>query len=102
MQQVHQHIQATLKDIYRKAIDADANLTALQQQNKGNFNAIFNADSGFKANSKRFLPYVEELTTEFETLQALNDDALKQRLPSFIAQLELILTTLVQFHSAKR
>lgn len=97
MQNVHQHIQATLKDIYRKAIDADAQLDKLNQQNQGKFQAIFKKDEGFSTQAKRFLPYVEELSDDFTALQALSDEALQQALPAFIVKLNVMLKTLATF-----
>jgi hypothetical protein len=97
MQQVHQHIQTTLQDIYRKAVDADANLDALKKQQQGNFQSIFAKGSGFSTEAKRFLPYVEELSLEWNTLKDESEESLKASLPNFIAKLELILKTLIAF-----
>lgn len=102
MQQLHQHIQATLKDVYRKAIDADANLDALGKQNQGKFQSIFKPNEGFTTSAKRFLPYVEELSEEFAQLQNLSEEELKQALPNFVTKLELILRTLANFNFAKK
>lgn len=101
MQQIHQHIQATLKDIYRKALDADKTLDALQQANQGKFVSVFAQDAGFATRAKRFLPYVEELSTQFQELQAASEEQQKNLLPDFVSKLELILKTLATFKSAK-
>jgi primosomal protein N'' len=100
MQNVHQHIQATLKDIYRKAIDADAQLDTLNKQDKGKFQAIFRKDQGFSTHAKRFLPYVEELSEDFAALQALSDEQFQHALPDFVAKLNVMLKTLTTFSAS--
>ena len=97
MQHINQHIQTTLQDIYRKAIDADAKLDMLQQQQQGKFNAIFDQDAGFTTSSKRFIPYVNELSESWNAIKDLDEAALKQALPKLVSQLEVVLRTLASF-----
>ena len=86
--------------IYRKAIDADQSLTKIQQSGQGNFNNVFNPDAGFKVNSKRFMPYVEELAGNIVILQHADQQGLQSKLPKVVKKMELLLTTLAQFKTA--
>lgn len=86
-----------LRVIYRKAVDADAALNALQAKGKGKFKTIFEAESGFKTNSKRFGPYVEELAEEVSCLSTIDEEQLGEALPPLVKKIELILSTLQQF-----
>lgn len=100
MDALHQQLQDNLQLIYRKAIDADAAINALQQQGKGKFATIFTAGSGFTTEAKRFAPYVEELAGNIEALKALETEALTQRLPIVVKQIELMFTTLNDFKAS--
>lgn len=97
MQEINQHIQTTLQDIYRKALDADKKLDDLQRQQQGKFAAIFDEQSGFDVKAKRFIPYVEELSQNWQTLSALPEDTLKSQLPEFVNKLQIMLKTLANF-----
>ena len=77
MDSVHQQLQETLQTLYRKAVDADARLDQLQQQQKGKFAAIFAEDSGFTTRAKRFSPYVEEIAQDWQALKTLPEDEAK-------------------------
>jgi len=99
MQAIQDQIKATLQDIYRKAVDADAKLDSLQSQQQGKFKAIFEEQAGFTTSAKRFLPYVEELTADFEALSTLDEAGFKSRLPSLVNKMEVMLRTLATFKS---
>ena len=49
-----------LKELYRKALDADALLDNLQQQGHGKHQRIFADNTLFQASSNRFMPYLAE------------------------------------------
>lgn len=97
MDSVHQQLQETLQTLYRKAVDADARLDQLQQQQKGKFAAIFAEDSGFTTRAKRFSPYVEEIAQDWQALKTLPEDEAKAALVPLVKKIELALTTLGQF-----
>ena len=90
-------LNENLRVIYRKAVDADAALNALQAKGKGKFNTIFEANSGFKTSSKRFGPYVEELAEEVSNLSQSDEATLTESLPPLVKKIELMLNTLQQF-----
>lgn len=86
-----------LRIIYRKSVDADAALDALQAKGKGKFDSIFADGSGFTSRNKRFGPYVEELAGEVSSLVDADQEILNQTLPDLVQKIELMLTTLEQF-----
>ncbi len=85
--------------IYRKAIDADASLAKIQQSGQGKFNHVFSDEAGFEVQSKRFMPYVEELAKDIANLQSADMAKLEEELPSIVKKMELLLATLAQFKS---
>lgn len=94
--QVIQQLKENLQAAYRQAIDADVKLDELQKAGMGKFSAIFNADQGFKQQSSRFLPYVQELANELETLQGsthIPPEALEQH----VIKLGVLMQTLQAF-----
>ena len=97
MLQVFQKLAENMQLIYRKAIDADAALDALQKNGKGKFETVFSEEHGFTVSSKRFLPYVEELALEIAKLSEANEEAAKAALPAVVKKMELLLSTLGQF-----
>ncbi|QJR80371.1 hypothetical protein CA267_006075 [Alteromonas pelagimontana] len=99
MQAIHAQLQETIQTLYRKAIDADEALDRLQQAQQGKFKTIFTKDSGFRTESKRFSPYVQEIVSDWEDLKTLDDDNAKVALPELVKKLEQILTTLHQFQA---
>ncbi|MCW8090540.1 hypothetical protein [Alteromonas sp. ASW11-130] len=102
MQNISLALQETLQVLYRKAIDADTALDALQKEQKGKFQAIFPQQSGFSSQAKRFGPYVEEVATEWNALQDKDEDTIKQQLPALVQKIEQLLTTIGQFQASLR
>jgi cytochrome c556 len=93
---VIQQLKENLQTAYRQAIDADVKLDELQKAGHGKFSTIFSTDQGFKAQSARFLPYVQELADELETLQ----DKIhieQQALEEHVIKLGVLLQTLQAF-----
>ncbi|GLR72638.1 hypothetical protein [Agaribacter marinus] len=97
MNKLLEALHTNLEQTYRKAVDADNSLNALQQDGKGKFSTIFGDDSPFTTRSKRFIGYVQELAEDIQALKALDEDALKAQLPTVVKKLELLLATLSQF-----
>ena len=73
MNSVISELNNNLKVLYRQAIDADSKLDSLQQQGKGNFSTLFNKDSGFAIEAKRFKPYVLEVASDVENLSTQDE-----------------------------
>jgi hypothetical protein len=97
MNKIIEALNENLRVIYRKSVDADAALNTLSAKGKGKFNTIFAEGSGFKARSKRFAPYVEELAGEVAPLVDAEPETLNMALPEIVQKIELLLTTLQQF-----
>ncbi len=102
MQSIIQSLAENVQVIYRKSIDADSIISQLQQEGKGKFSAIFAQDAGFKANSRLFKPYVEELAADVLSLEQQSEHEVKQALPGIVKKIELMLTTLTQFQKNAR
>ncbi|RDV28004.1 hypothetical protein DXV75_03275 [Alteromonas aestuariivivens] len=100
MQAIHTQLQETIQTLYRKALDADQSLDKLQQSQQGRFQAVFSEDSGFRTQSRRFSPYVQEIALDWQSLQKMSDTDAKQSLPALVKKIELMLTTLAQFKAA--
>ena len=100
MQVIFDKLTENMQLIYRKAIDADQSLNQLQQSGKGKFSHIFGEDSGFTANSKRFMPYVEELSNQIAELSQKDDQTIQAALPSVVKKIELLMKTLTQFQGS--
>lgn len=73
MNSVISELNNNLKVLYRQAIDADSKLDSLQQQGKGKFSTLFNKDSGFAIEAKRFKPYVLEVASDVENLSTQDE-----------------------------
>lgn len=97
MNKIIEMLNENLRVIYRKSVDADAALQALQTKGKGKFEAIFSDGSGFSTRNKRFGPYVEELAGEIAPLAEAEQETINQALPPIVKKMELLLTTLAQF-----
>jgi len=93
---VMQQLKENLQLAYRQAIDCDNRLDELRKAGHGKFVAIFNEEQGFTQKSNRFLPYVQELATEFETMQESVHTA-PETLEAFVKKLAMLLQTLQAF-----
>ena len=100
MQVIFDKLTENMQLIYRKAIDADQSLNQLQQSGKGKFSHIFAEDTGFTANSKRFMPYVEELSNQIAELSQKDDQTIQNALPIVVKKIELLMKTLSQFQDS--
>jgi len=76
MNKVIDSLNDNLRLSYRKAIDADTALDALQRSGKGKFNTIFGDDTPFISRSKRFKEYVEEVAGDVAGMQN-NDEYIR-------------------------
>lgn len=87
-----------LKELYRKALDADALLDNLQQQGQAKHQRIFVDNSLFQANSNRFMPYLAETAEQVAAMrqsQQFNTATLQR----VVQQLKILHTTLADFRS---
>ena len=100
MQTVNQQLQETMQTLYRKAVDADQALDALQRDKKGKFSAVFASDSGFTTSSKRFVPYVEEIALDWQAMKDMNEEQTKAALAPLVKKIELALITVTQFQQS--
>ena len=100
MQVIFDKLTENMQLIYRKAIDADQSLNQLQQSGKGKFSHIFTDGSGFTVRSKRFMPYVEELSNQIAELSQQDDEKIQAALPDVVKKIELLMVTLSQFQQS--
>jgi len=68
MNAVIEQLNNNLKIVYRQALDADLQLDELAKQGKGKFVALFNKESAFELEAKRFKPYVLDLAADVDSL----------------------------------
>ncbi len=90
MEQLLSQLDNNLKELYRKALDADQLLDQLQQQGHGKYQSIFPADGLFQVDSNRFMPYLSE-SAELVA-------AIRQTQQFNTATLELVVKQLKQLH----
>ena len=96
-QQLHEQLTAPLKGFYHPAIEADEFLTLISKRKLGKFSAIFAADSGFNANSNRFLPYLEELDDDQQALPKTDEEGFDVAIAAFLGKLQQMHNVLGQF-----
>ncbi|GLP97290.1 prephenate dehydrogenase [Paraferrimonas sedimenticola] len=89
-------IRASLQTAYRQVHDADKTLEQLGQKGHANFGKIFKADQGFTAESNRFMPYLEEVVSDYDKLAA-SEQLDPEQLKPLVSKLGLLLNTLAQF-----
>ncbi|WP_394130248.1 prephenate dehydrogenase [Shewanella maritima] len=98
---VLQQIKENLQTAYRQSIDCDTRLDELRKAGHGKFVAIFTEEQGFSQKSNRFLPYVKELATEFETFQD-STHIEPEALESFVKRLATLLQTMQAFKQSSK
>lgn len=87
-----------LKELYRKALDADALLDNLQQQGHAKHQRIFADSKLFKVSSNRFMPYLAETAEQVAAMrqsQQFNTATLQR----VVQQLKQLHTTLAEFRT---
>ena len=72
MENLINSLESNLKELYRKAIDADGQINELKKQGHGKFSAIFAESELFLIKADKFMPYLEE--TAEEILQLKNSE----------------------------
>ncbi|WOG26208.1 hypothetical protein [Endozoicomonas sp. 8E] len=101
IQEIQAKLTLTLKDIYTLALNADEQLEILQKEEKGNFSAIFQKDSGFSASANRFLPYLIELNDEIESLPIMEPENQRAKIEGIMKKMRMMHEVLARFHSIK-
>ena len=99
IQVVQEKLNDNLRDIYPLAQKADEQLEQLKEDNKGQFSAIFQKDSGFSAEANRFLPYLIELSEGVQSLKEYEDDQLSGQLQQLVSKIQLMHQMLAKFHA---
>jgi primosomal protein N'' len=92
-------LDENLKELYRKALDADALLEQLQLKGQAKHQSIFPASSDFSVNSNRFMPYLSEAAEQVAAIrqsQQFNTATLAR----VVKQLQLLHKTLSEFKLA--
>ncbi len=102
MDAVINSLEDNLKELYRKAIDADHFIDQLKKQGKGKFGQIFKEDAGFDTTSNKFMPYLEETAANILAIKESEQSASqqKQQIELVVKQLHLLHTTLADFKTA--
>lgn len=88
-------LDENLKELYRKAVDADALLDSLQQQGQAKHQRIFANSSLFQAVSNRFMPYLAETAEQVAAIrhsQQFNTATLQR----VVQQMQLLHKTLAE------
>ncbi|GLS82406.1 prephenate dehydrogenase [Paraferrimonas haliotis] len=88
-------LRSSLQTAYRQAHDADKTLDQLSQNGHAKFEHIFKSDQGFTTESKRFMPYLEEIVSQYDRLEQ-QPTLDNQKLQWVVTQLGLLLQTLAQ------
>lgn len=95
-------LEENLKDLYRKAIDADAQINELKKQGHGKFEAIFNESKLFSIQANKFMPYLEETAEQILKLKDSETavEQNKQEIERIVNKLHLLHKTLSNFKLA--
>jgi primosomal protein N'' len=92
-------LEQNLKDLYRKAVDADNQINELKKQGHGKFQAIFKIDQGFTVSADKFMPYLEEVA---EQILAIKNEQTTADLEDVVKKLHLLHVTLGEFKGVTR
>ena len=93
-QSIVEQLQENIKIIYHKAVDADKHLIAMRSQRKAGFSQVFSDDTIFRQHASTFLPYVEELAADLQTIETEGESSYQKRLPEIVLKIELLFKTL--------
>ncbi|WNO60165.1 prephenate dehydrogenase [Rheinheimera sp. MMS21-TC3] len=99
MDKLLDQLDGNLKELYRKAVDADAMLEQLSQQGHAKHQRIFVDNSTFQSTSNRFMPYLTE-TAEQVAAMRLSQQFNTATLERVVKQLQLLHKTLADFRQA--
>lgn len=102
MENIISSLEDNLKELYRKAIDADNRLNELKKSGHGKFSAIFKDSNLFTAESDKFMPYLEETAEQILTLKNSDQDLeqAKAEMESIVKKLHLLHKTIADLKIA--
>ena len=102
MENLISSLEQNLKELYRKAIDADSHINELKKQGHGKFEAVFKDDKLFTTKADKFMPYLEETAEQILELKSkdLSEPANQEQLETVVKKLHLLHTTLSEFKTA--
>ena len=102
MESLINSLEENLKDLYRKAVDADKYIDELKKQGHGKFGTIFKEEAGFSTSAKKFMPYLEETAEQILKIKESNQTPAMQKneIESVVKKLHLLHSTLAEFKSA--
>ncbi len=99
METLLNQLELNLKELYRKAVDADATLQQLRQQGHGKYQQVFVNDGLFQTQSEFFMPYLSE-TAELIYLIRQSGQFNTATLQKIVLQLQTLHKTLAEFRTA--
>jgi len=102
VEKVIQSLEENLKELYRKAVDADAQINELKKQGHGKFESVFKNNALFTVSANKFMPYLEETAEQILELKSkdLSEPANQEQLETVVKKLHLLHTTLSEFKTA--
>lgn len=92
-------LEQNLKELYRKALDADTVLEQLRQQGHGKFQQIFADDGLFQCQSDHFMPYLTETADQIYAMRQAGQFN-TATLEKVVKQLQVLHKTLAEFQAA--
>ena len=100
MEELLNKLDQNLRELYRKAVDADSMLDELQASGHGKHQSIFR-DGIFTVSSNRFMPYLSETAEQIALIRQTQhfDTAVLERI---VRQLQQLHVTLLDFKSVSR
>jgi hypothetical protein len=95
-------LEENLKDLYRKAIDADKHLNDLKKSGHGKFGSIFKESDLFTVKSDKFMPYLEETAEQILTLKNSDKDLTNAKgdIEVIVKKLHLLHKTIAELKNA--
>lgn len=102
MENLINSLEDNLKELYRKAIDADAQINTLKKQGHGKFTAIFTDETLFDLKADKFMPYLEQTAEQILKLKEseLSAQDSQQEIELIVKKLHLLHTTISEFRAA--
>ena len=102
MENLINSLEDNLKDLYRKAVDADNQINELKKQGHGKFSAIFTEQNIFGIKADKFMPYLEHTAEAILKLKESTGSAEQnqQEIELIVKKLHLLHTTLAEFKQA--
>ena len=102
MENLINSLEENLKELYRKAVDADNQINELKKQGHGKFTAIFLDQNIFEIKSDKFMPYLEHTAEQILKLKESSRPVAEnqQEIEAIVKKLHLLHTTLAEFKAA--